>query len=342
MQNLWRSLRKTRIAVGAVIAVLSVTGAATAQELTKASLRLKWLASAQFAGYYVAKDKGWYAQEGIDLTINPGGPNIIGENLVATGTDTFGHAGGATTLLQARSKGLPLIGIGMMFQETPYRFVAREKSGIKSLDDFKGKTVSTWFTGPQFLVQALLKSKGVPLDQVKIIAQAASMVPFMEGQVQVATVTTYNEGLTLRREGVTDLVVFNPADYGVNLPNEVLIVNESFAKANPKLVQGFLNASLRGWAYALQNQKETVDILLKSIQGGNRTQYEEELPEISKLITHDKGTTEGIGYIDVNALEFTNKFLVDNGVIPKVVDVASAIDQSFWEKVPNGYRKIKK
>jgi len=312
----------------------------SAQELTKASLRLKWLVAAQFAGYYVAKEKGWYAQEGIDLTINPGGPNIIGENLVAAGTDTFGHAGGAATLLQARSKGLPLVGIGMMMQETPYRFVARQKSGIKTLDDFKGKTVTTWFTGPQFLLQGLLKSKGINPSDVKIQAQAASMVPFIEGQVDVATVTTYNELPLLKHEGVTDLVSFNPAEMGVNLPNEVLIVNEEFAKKNQKLVQGFLKASLRGWIEAFRNNKEAVDILMKVAPGSNRARHEEEIKNLPELFVYGPGKTQGIGYLDPKAMEFTNKFLVDNGVIPKPVDVAAAIDTSFWQAVPDEYKKV--
>jgi NitT/TauT family transport system substrate-binding protein len=320
-------------AIMAMIAVLLMPGAANAQNLTKASLRLKWLASAQFLGYYVAKEKGWYAAEGLDLTINPGGPNIIGENLVGAGTDTFGHAGGAASLLQARSKGLPIIGIAMLFQETPYRLVALPKSGIKDFKQFEGKTISTWFTGPQFIVQALVKSQGIPIDKVKIQAQAASMEPFLQGQVDIATVTSYNELQVLRRAGVKDLQIFNPADVGINLPNEVLIVNETFAAANPKLVQGFLNASLRGWVYAINNKKESIDILMKSLPGGNRVDQEDEMEEIPKLMLYGEAKTKGIGYIDVKALEFTNKFLVDNGVLSNLIDVNKAINLTFWEQV---------
>jgi len=333
--------RWTAAAVAAiVVAAALVAGSAAAQELTKASLRLKWLASAQFVGYYVAKDKGWYAEEGIDLTINPGGPNIIGENMVAAGTDTFGHAGGAATLLQARSKNLPLVGIAMLFQETPYRFVALPESGITTFKDLEGKTVSTWFTGPQFMLQGLLKSQGISPDDVNIQAQAASMVPFTEGEVDVATVTLYSELPVLRREGVTDLVVFNPAEMGVNLPNEVIIVNEETAKDNPELVQGFLDASLRGWTYALAHPEEAIDILMKSLPGGNRVHQEDEIEQLPKLLLYGGGKTEGIGYIDKEALEFTNQFLVENGVIDAPVDVEEAVDLSFWDNVPEEYKKV--
>ncbi|MFI4986586.1 MAG: ABC transporter substrate-binding protein, partial [Alphaproteobacteria bacterium] len=293
--------RRLFTALAILLGASLVASSAFAADLTKVSLRLKWLASAQFIGYYVAKDKGWYEAGGLDLAINPGGPNIIGENLVASGADTFGHAGGAASLLQARAKGLPIIGIGMLFQQTPYRFIALPKSGITKFTELKGKTVSTWFTGPQFILQGLLKSQGVPPDQVQIQAQAASMEPFLQGKVDVAIATLYDELPVLKRQGVTDLVVFNPADMGVNLPNEAIIVNEKFAKENPKLVQAFLDASLRGWVYALAHQQEAIDILMKSLPGGNRVHQEDEIAQIPALLLYGKGKSEGLGYVDMKA-----------------------------------------
>jgi NitT/TauT family transport system substrate-binding protein len=320
-------------------AVAVVTGAVAVQpvlaaDLTPVSVRLKWLPQAQFAGYYVAKAKGWYADEGLDLTINPGGPNIIGENLVAAGTDTFGHGGGAASLLQAREKGLGILGIGMLFQETPYRFVALDKSGVKSFKDLKGKTVSTWFTGTQFMLQAMLRANGIDPKDVKIEAQANSMVPFIEGKVDVASVTVFNEALVLKRRGVTPAVVFNPADMGVNIPNESLIVNEKFAREHPKEVEAFLKASLRGWKYALTHQDEAVDILVKQQPSLDRTEQKEQLAALPALMLYGEAKTKGIGYIDPKSLEFSNKFLVENGVLKKPVDLKAAADASFWDKVP--------
>jgi len=317
-------------------ALLVVLGAAPPQaaELTLASLRLKWLPQAQFIGYYVAKAKGWYADEGIDLSINPGGPNIIAENMVGAGTDTFGHGGGAASLLQAREKGLSILCIGMLFQETPYRFVTLEKSGIKQFSDVKGKTVSTWFTGPQFMLQAMLRANHIEPRDVKIEAQATSMTPFVEGKVDMAIVTVFNEALVLKRRGVTPATVFNPAEMGVNIPNESLIVSERVAKENPKLVQGFLNASLRGWSYALTHQDEAVDILLTAAPNADRTEQKEQLHEIVPLMVYGQAKTKGIGYVDPDQLAFTNRFLVENGVLKAPVDLKAAVDTSFWDKVP--------
>jgi NitT/TauT family transport system substrate-binding protein len=122
------------------------------------SVRLKWLAQAQFAGFYVAKAKGFYDQAGLDLTINPGGPNLNVETLVASGNDTFGLAGGTETVLLAREKGLPLVCIGVTVQKTPFTYVAYKDSGITKVKDFAGKKVATWFTGTQYTLYSMLAS----------------------------------------------------------------------------------------------------------------------------------------------------------------------------------------
>jgi len=325
----------TRIIAACVAALLAVpfAGIATAKELTTASLRLKWLPQAQFMGYYVAKAKGYYADEGIALTIDPGGPNIIAENMVASGINSFGHGGGMASLLQAREKGLSIVGIGMLFQETPYRLVVLERSGIKKFTDIKGKTVSTWFTGPQFMVQAMIRASGLDLRDVKLEAQPNSMVPFIEGKVDMATVTVYNEALILKRRNVIPSMVFNPAEMGVNLANESIIVNERTIKENPQLVQGFLRASLKGWVYAVTHQDEAIDILVKEVPTANRAEQKETLAALPALLTYGEAATKGIGYIDRKNLEFAQKFLLDNGVMKSAVDLNAAVNTTFWDKV---------
>src|ERR1700733_14027271 len=143
--------RRHALAAFAVVVLtagpLTPAAPAAAETLTKASLRLKWLAQAQFAGFYVAQAKGYYKAEGIDLSINPGGPNLLTENLVATGADTFGLSGGTDSVFAARDKNLPIVCIGVAHQITPFIFVTRKDGPVKTIQDFKGKTVTTCFTG---------------------------------------------------------------------------------------------------------------------------------------------------------------------------------------------------
>ena len=308
--------------------------------LTPASLRLKWTPQAWYAGYYVAKAKGWYAEQGIDLTINPGGPNIIAENLVAAGADTFGNGGGAASLLVAREQGLPLVGIGMLHQLTPYRFVALDGSNIREFADIKGKTVSTWFTGPQFMLQAMLKSNGIDPKDVQIEAQGPSMDPLIQHKVDMAIVTVYNEALVLKRRGIVPAAVFNPADMGINLPNESIITSERVVRESPNLVQGFMNATLRGWKFVLENPDEASSILVHEIPGLKLVELKEQLVEILPLMTYGKANQTGVAQIDPDAMKAADKFLVESGVLKKTVDVNAAIDTSFWDKVPAAQKTI--
>ena len=110
------------IALGLAAAGLIAAGS-PAEADDKVSLRLKWLNQAQFAGYYVAKEKGFYKDERLDVTINPGGPQIVAENLVASGADDFAHGGGLETAMTAREKGLPIVVLAPLFQKTPFLLV---------------------------------------------------------------------------------------------------------------------------------------------------------------------------------------------------------------------------
>jgi len=178
------SLRHTLAALSAAALAIGSLATATpsaADDLVKASLRLKWLPQAQFAGFYVGVAKGYYKAEGIDLTINPGGPNILGENLVATGADTFAQSGGTDSVFAARDKGLPIVCVGVAHQITPFIFVARKDGPVKTIQDFKGKTVTTWFTGANHVLTGMLTKEGVKPEDVNIQPQQVSVTPFVDG-----------------------------------------------------------------------------------------------------------------------------------------------------------------
>jgi NitT/TauT family transport system substrate-binding protein len=333
----------TLVAVGMLLAVIAATGAlmtpAGAQGTTKVSLRLKWLPQAQFAGYYVAQAKGYYAAEGLDLTINPGGPNVVAENLVASGSDTFGHGGGFESLLASRDKGLPLVGIGVLFQKTSFGFVTKKGSGITKLEDFRGKKVSTWYTGAQFILRGMLAAKGIAPGDVIEVPQGVTMTPFISGEIPVATVTWFNELQTLYEQGMKDLLLFDPSEYGVVIPREVLIVTEETVTKNPALVQKFLRASLRGWKDAITNQKEAVDILMKVQPQLNRAHQENMIREVAKLVLWGPGGARGIGVMDRGALEYTHKFLLEHKQLKAPVNLDQAINPRFWDEVPVADKK---
>lgn len=333
--------RRTMRCAAALGLVALVLGALPAEaELMKASVRLKWLAQAQFAGFYVGLAKGYYRDAGIDLTINPGGPNLVAENLVAGGSDQFGQAGGSESLLASRDKGLPVVGLAMLHQRTPFGFVVKSESPIKKFEDIRGHTASAWFTGAQFVLYGMLTARGVPQSEVTILPQQVSMTPFIKGDVDMAAVTYYNEALVLKEQGVTDTRLFAPEDYGITIPRDALITSEKVIAEQPALVQAFLSATMKGWKEALLHPAEAIDIVLQAAPGLERPHQEAMLAEIGKLMLAGRASTDGMGVIDPQALPFVNGFLTEAKVIKAPVDLAKAVDTSFWDKVPLSDKKL--
>lgn len=326
--------------MGVMLGAATLLLAAGAQAQEKASVRLKWLTQAQFAGFYVAKEKGFYLAEGIDLTINPGGPNLNAESLVASGADQFGQGGGVESQLSSRDKSLPVVAIGMMHQKTPYVFVTYADSGINSLKDFKGKKVSVWFTGAQYTLYATLATAGVAPTDLTVMPQQVSLTPFIDRQVDVATATLYNEFNVLKARGITDLKTFAPDDFGIKVQRDTLITTEALIKDKPKLVQGFMNATLKGWKYSFQNKAEAIDILMKVAPNLERPHQEKMLVAIEEVTLAGAGTAKGIGAIDLPAIEGAHKILLEAKVLNAPVDMKTAFDSRFWDAVPAELKKM--
>jgi NitT/TauT family transport system substrate-binding protein len=319
---------------------LTTVAPAAAETLFKASLRLKWLPQAQFAGFYVALANGYYKAEGIDLTINPGGPNLLTENLVATGADTFGLSGGTDSVFAARDKGLPVVCIGVSHQVTPFIFVTRKDGPVKTLQDFRGKTVSTWFTGANYVLNAMLAKAGIKPDELKIQPQQVSVTPFVEGSVDVVTATYYNEFYTIQSRMPKDsLKTFVAEDYGITFPRDTLIVSEIAAKDKPDLVKAFLRASLKGWKDAFANPKSAVDTVMAVAPTLDRAQQEFMLTEVKRLMTAGKVGQNGLFWIDPDAIKTTHDVFLKYGVISKPLDLAVAYDPSFIESIPVAERR---
>jgi len=334
------SFKSLRI-LAAVATSMALLAGVPASAAEKVSLRLKWLAQAQFAGFYVAKAKGFYDQAGLDLTINPGGPNLNVETLVASGNDTFGLAGGTETVLLAREKGLPLVCIGVTVQNTPFTYVTYKDSGITKVKDFAGKKVATWFTGTQYTLYSMLASAGLKQSDLTIVPQSGSMAPFVEKQFDVAAATYYNELNTLKEQGLGDkLTLIKPDDYGVVVQQDTVLVSEKYRNEKPQQVQAFLTATIKGWKYALQNKKEAIDIVMAAAPSLNRAHQEAMLDEFEKLVKAGKGTTDGILAIDLPTVEKMQTQLVGYKALKAPADLSKAYDPSFWTQVPVADKKF--
>ncbi|MSQ54563.1 MAG: ABC transporter substrate-binding protein [Betaproteobacteria bacterium] len=337
LHKTWGAARAGILAIGALAAVLGGAPHAVAQEAV--SVRLKWLGQTQFAGVYVAKAKGFYKADGLDVTINPGGPNLNAESLVASGADTFAIGGGIESSLASRDKKLPIVTLGMFHQRTPFVMVAMEDGPVKTLADFKGKKITAFFTGAQHTVTAMMRKQGFQPSDYSLTAQAVSMTPFLNREVDVAMTTLYNELIIVRNRGAK-VRVFAPDDYGLSVPRDTLITHEKVVAGKPKVVQAFTNATLRGWKYAIKNPVEATEIVMAASPGLDKAHQLQMLTEVSKLMLADGGTTQGLGYMDLEKYKVAQAVMVDAKVISGPVDFSATFLPRFWNAVPAADKKM--
>ena len=309
---------------------------ALAQSLTRVQLRLKWLPQTQFAGFYLALERGHYRAEGLDLTINPGGPNIQGETIVASGAEQFGVTGGIDSFFAARERQLPVICIGMNHQITPFVFVAKRASNINSLEDFRGKRVTAWFTGAHLVLYGMLAARGITRESVNIQPQQVSVTPFINGETDVCAATWYNELNTIRARlgGDANLRLFSAEDYGISIPRDTLVANQAFAQANPRAVAGFLRASIKGWREAKAEPAAGLESVMKIAPTLDRAHQIAMLPEAIRLMQAGPAATQGWFALDAGVIKRAHDFFVEQRVLQAPLDLAAAFRPEDLQSIP--------
>ena len=283
--------------------LLTVGLAFSAQAAEKVTIQLKWVTQAQFAGYYVAQDKGYYQAEGLDVTIKPGGPDI--------GTPQVLAGGGADVIvdwmpsaLASREKGVPLVNIAQIFKKSGMMLTCRKDSGIKSPSDFRGKTLGVWFYGNEYPFLSWMSKLGIPTtggsNGVTVLKQGFNVDPILQKQAECVSTMTYNEYWQIVDAGLSpsELVVYKYEDQGVSTLEDGLYVleNELRNKAFVSKMARFLKASIKGWKYAGDHPDEAADIVLENDDTGAQTEKHQRrmMREISKLVGNQP---QGIGYL---------------------------------------------
>ena len=334
MKKLLALALSTTVALGTVLGTL--LGAATAaMAADKLTLQLKWVTQAQFAGYYVAKDKGFYDEVGLDVEIKPGGPDIAPPQVIA--------GGGADVIidwmpsaLASREKGVKLVNIAQPFKRSGMMLTCRKDTGITSPADFRGKTLGVWFFGNEYPFLSWMSQLGIPTeggaDGVTVLKQGFNVDPLIQKQADCVSTMTYNEYWQVIDAGFTpdDLVVFNYTDQGVATLEDGIYVLESALEDEAMVdkLARFVKASMKGWDYARANNDEAADIVLENDASGAQTEKHQRrmMGEISKL-------TEGSdGSLDVTAANQTVQTLLSGGSDP----VISAAPEGAWtDKITN-------
>jgi NitT/TauT family transport system substrate-binding protein len=302
-------------------AAFAVLSAAPALAQDKVTLQLKWVTQAQFAGYYVAKDKGFYKDEKLDVTIKPGGPDIAPPQVIA--------GGGADVIvdwmpsaLASREKGVPLVNIAQPFKRSGMMLTCRAETGIKKPEDLRGRTLGVWFYGNEYPFLSWMAKLKIPTDGsaqgVKVLKQGFNVDPLLQKQADCISTMTYNEYWQIIDAGIKpeNLVVFKYEDQGVATTEDGLYALEDKLK-DPAFVDKmarFVKASMKGWDWARANPKDAAKIVLDNDATGAQTEKHQVrmMEEINKL-------TEGSnGVLDPKDYERTVATLLSGGSDPVI------------------------
>ena len=291
-------MKNVLIAASAVVASLAAT---TAQAQDKFTIQLQWVTQAQFAGYYVAKDKGFYDAAGLDVTIKSGGPDIAPPQILAGGGADI-MVNWMPSALSAREKGLPVVNVAQPFKSSGMMLTCRRDSGISSTDDLAGKTLGVWFFGNEFPFMSWMSQLGLGTDGgdngVTVLQQGFNVDPIFNGQADCVSTMTYNEYWQVIDGGLSadELIVFKYEDQGVaTLEDGLYVLEENLADADfADRLTRFVAASMQGWKYAETNVEEAVEIILDNDDSGTAS-YEDQfrmMGEIAKLTAGSNGALD--------------------------------------------------
>ncbi|MDX8346398.1 ABC transporter substrate-binding protein [Cognatiyoonia sp. IB215446] len=265
------------------------------------TLQLQWVTQSQFAGYYVALDQGFYEEEGLNVTILPGGPDIAPPQVLA--------GGGADVMLNwmpsalaAREKGLPVVNIAQPFKTSGLMLTCWKDTGIESVEDFRGKTIGVWFFGNEYPFLSWMSQAGIPTDGgddgVTVLRQGFNVDPLLNREADCISTMTYNEYGQVLDAGVSEdeLVTFKYEEQGVaTLEDGIYALEENLEDPVfvDKMVR-FVRASMKGWKWAEENPEDAAGIVLDYDETGAQGEAAQirMMGEIAKLTAGSDGSLD--------------------------------------------------
>ncbi len=347
-----------RIALIRLSAVLLLSlGLAHAQDLVEVDFQSKWFPQAQFAGYFVAIDQGFYEEEGLDVTVLDGG-NVNPTVQVASGNADFGTDWIANMLVQ-REQGLEVVQIAQMYQDAGFRFVSLQGSGVQTFEDLAGREVGVWGFGNEFVAQAIFDVLGYTSDldatvtnpDVNAVVYAFDPALVFPDEVDVASAMTYNELDQIIGLGypLDSLNVLDPAEIGADLLEDLIftrpevLADDDFkgsGLSGREVAERFVRASIRGWEYAIDNQEEAVFTVLGYCgdtcagSGSTSSPLTHQTWQMARAAELVKPTADTVvGAIDRDAVEASVELLVDVGLIAEPYAFEEIVDTRVIDAV---------
>lgn len=237
--------------------------------IEKISVQLQWADQFQFAGYYVAKERGFYRDAGLEVTLRKFNPKKLSVNEVMAGRSTYGI--GRSSLLNDRMAGKNVVALSAIFQSSPFVLLSQKSADIKTPQDLIGKRVMmTSDFQDTISVRAMLNSQGIRLDQIKVIEHSYNPIDIANGKTDVMACYISNEPFVLKEKGIETNAI-NPEAYGFDFYSDILFTSEAEVRNHPKRVRAFVDATLKGWEYAFAHIPETAQLIRERYNTQNKS-----------------------------------------------------------------------
>ncbi len=314
-----------------VVALLTACGPQEVkQPPDEVTVQLKWVHQAQFAGFYVAQERGYYAEENIKVTFIETGPDIdVMEQVVARQVE-FG-IDASDRVLKHRSEGEPVVAIAIIYRRNPLVFVSMADSGIERPADFLGRTVALSGYG-ELQFAAVMSRLGLDIHQVEFAPYEYDYRSFYSGNVDVTS--GYSTGGLIRmRQAGYELNLIWPSDYGVHMYADTLITTDEVIAENPDLVTRFLRATLRGWREAIEEPEAAVEATLKYAREAD-AELQTQMMEASVPLVHTG--EDHIGWMRAEVWQGTHDILLEQGLLAGPLDVDEVYTIEFLQQVYGG------
>lgn len=305
-------------------------------DLQKVSLQLMWLDQFQFAGFYIAKEKGFYQKVGLDVEFKKfqNETNVLQE--VTQNRATFGL--GSSSLIVHKSNGADISIFGAIFQTSPLVILALKNSNIDSIKDLKDKNLMIADEQLNFAnLQAMFSSQNFDIKSVKLIPHSFNVDDLINKKADLMASYTTNEPFLLKEKGY-ESKIFYPKDYGFDFYENIMFTNSEFAEKNPKIVYDFYKASIDGWKWAFENIEKSVDIVFEKYNPLNKSKEALlfEANEIKKIIFDKNGDIGTISNEKMNLIINTYKVM---GLIKNDIDLNSFVLHNSFQNELNSEEK---
>ncbi|MEJ2794297.1 diguanylate cyclase [Iodobacter sp. LRB] len=291
----------------ALLSILSIFSPVMAND--KVTLQLKWEHAFQFAGYYAAKELGFYEQADLNVDIKPALPGTDPIAEVVSGRADY--ATGTSSLLLARKMGKPLVVLAVILQHSPFVLIALEKSSTQSIHFLNDKRLMLEPLAEELL--AYLKREGIALDSLKLVAHNFKTDSLLGGSVDAISAYLTNEPFILDKAGIK-YQIYTPRSVGIDFYGDNLFTSEREIEQHPERVKAFRAASLRGWEYAMAHPDEIIQMILRKYASSrNQAQLEFEAAQMAALMRTD---LVAVGYMNPGRWRHIADTYAEIGMLP--------------------------